>query len=147
MKAALNAMIRSPLPPNSPKRHITFVSSLVSFTVIPGYAGYAPAKAALRMLADTLREECLLYDIDISCSFPANILTPGFDEEERTKPEITRKIEGTAGAESAEVVAKRIINCLEKGHKHITYQFVGDLVKVSYTLYQLTGEYDARDDA
>jgi 3-dehydrosphinganine reductase len=123
-------MIRSPLPPKSPKRHISFVSSLAAFTVIPGYAGYAPIKAAMRMLADTLREECLLYDVDISCSFPANILTPGFEEEERTKPEITRKIEGTAGAETAEVVAKRIISRLERGDKHITYQFVGDLVKV-----------------
>jgi len=123
-------MIRSPLPPESPKRHIAFISSLISFTVIPGYAGYAPTKAALRMLADTLREECILYDIDISCAFPANILTPGFEEEEKTKPEITRKIEGTAGAETPDVVAKRIISQLERGHKHITYQFVGDLVKV-----------------
>lgn len=123
-------MIRSPQPPNSPKRRIVFTASLLSFSVLPGYAAYAPAKAAMRMLADTLREECILYDIDIHCSFPANILSPGFEQEEKTKPAITKTIEGTAGAETPEVVARNIIARLEKGHKHITYEFVGDMVKV-----------------
>jgi 3-dehydrosphinganine reductase len=126
-------MIRSPQPPNSPKRKIVFVASLLSFVVLPGYASYSPAKAAIRMLADTLREECVLYDIDIHCSFPASILTPGFEEEEKTKPALTQKIEGTAGAESPETVARYIIDQLERGHKHITYQFLGDLVKVFFS--------------
>jgi 3-dehydrosphinganine reductase len=123
-------MIRAPLPADAPQRQIVFVSSLISFTVIPGYAGYAPSKAALRMLADTLREECVLYDIDVRCCFPANISTPGFEVEERTKPEITKKIEGTAATETPEAVATKIIDRLERGQKHITYQFEGDLIKV-----------------
>ena len=123
-------MIRSPQQASSPKRRIVFTASLLSFTPIPGYAAYAPAKAALRMLADTLREECILYDIDIACTFPANILSPGFEEEEKTKPAITRTIEGTAGAETPDVVAQRIIDRLERGYKHITYEFNGALVKV-----------------
>lgn len=123
-------MIRSPQPPNSPRRHIVFTASLLSFSVLPGYAAYAPAKAAMRMLADTLREECILYDIDIHCSFPANILSPGFEQEELTKPAITKKLEGTAGAEPPDVVARNIIDRLERGHKHITYEFVGNMVKV-----------------
>jgi 3-dehydrosphinganine reductase len=123
-------MIRSPISADAPKRQIVFVASLISFTVIPGYAGYAPSKAALRMLADTLREECVLYDIDVRCCFPANILTPGFQVEEQTKPDITRKIEGTAASETPEAVAKKVIDRLERGYKHITYQFEGDLVKV-----------------
>jgi len=123
-------MIRSALPADAPKREIVFVSSLASFTVIPGYAGYAPSKAAVRMLADTLREECVLYHIGVRCCFPANILTPGFEIEEQTKPEITRKIEGSAASETPEAVAKKIIERLERGHKHITYQFEGDFVKV-----------------
>lgn len=123
-------MIRSPLPVNAPKRHIMFTSSLLAFSVIPGYAAYAPAKAAIRMLADTLREECLLYDIDVSCNFPANILSPGFEQECKTKPDLTAKLEGTAGAEKPEVVAREIIGRMERGHNHITYQFVGSLLKV-----------------
>jgi NAD(P)-dependent dehydrogenase (short-subunit alcohol dehydrogenase family) len=140
-------MIRAPLPADAPQRQIVFVSSLISFTVIPGYAGYAPSKAALRMLADTLREECVLYDIDVRCCFPANILTPGFEVEERTKPEITKKIEGTAASETPEAVATKIIDRLEQGHKHITYQFEGDLVKViPPQVFGLMEEHDERDD-
>ena len=83
------------------------------------------------MLADTLREECLLYDIDVHCTFPANFLSPGFQEEGKTKPEITRIFEDTAGVETAETVSRRIITRLERGHKHITYEFVGSMVKVT----------------
>ena len=83
------------------------------------------------MLADTLREECLLYDIDVHCSFPANILSPGFENEGKTKPAITKKIEGTAGVDKPDVVAKHLVNHLERGHKHITYEFEGTIIKVS----------------
>jgi 3-dehydrosphinganine reductase len=125
-------MIRAPpLPPNSSKRKIVFTASLLSFSVVPGWASYAPARAAIRMLADTLREECILYDIDVHCTFPANFLSPGFHEEGKTKPEITRILEGTAGVESTEFVSSRIIDRLERGHKHITYEFVGSMVKVT----------------
>lgn len=123
-------MIRAPQPPNSPNRKIIFTASLLSFTVIPGWASYAPARAAIRMLADTLREECILYDIDIHCSFPANFYSPGFMEEEKTKPEIIRKLEGGGGIKTAEVVAQRIVDRLERGDKNITYQFVGTMLKV-----------------
>jgi 3-dehydrosphinganine reductase len=140
-------MIRSPLPAAAPKRHIVFTASLLSFSVIPGYAAYAPAKAAIRMLADTLREECILYDVDVHCSFPANILSPGLEQEEKTKPEITRKIEGVAGAETPIVVARMIISRLERGEKHITYQFVGHMLKVPPLGSGLTVEYDAGDDS
>ena len=127
-------MIRSPQPVNAPRRHIVFVASLASFSAIPGYAAYAPAKAAVRMLADTLREEFLLYDIDVHCSFPSNILTPGFEIEQQTKPRITSAIEGTAGTETPEVVANHIIRRLERGDKHITYELPGTIIKVTYLL-------------
>jgi 3-dehydrosphinganine reductase len=139
-------MIRSPQPPNSPNRKIVFTASLLSFTAVPGYAAYAPAKAAIRMLADTLREECLLYDIDIHCSFPANILSPGFENEEKTKPDITRTIEGAAGAETPETVAQNIIQRLERGHKHITYEMNGDIVKVFPLITGPNLESNAGDD-
>jgi 3-dehydrosphinganine reductase len=131
-------MIRSPQPPSSPNRKIVFTASLLSFSAIPGYAAYAPAKAAIRMLADTLREECILYDIDIHCSFPAGILSPGFEIEEKTKPEITKKMEGSAGAETPENVARWIIERLERGHHMITYEFVGTMLKVLLNMSKLT---------
>jgi len=46
-------------------------------------------------LADSLRSELLLYGIDVHVFFPPTMYTPGFDEENKTKPAITRKIEST----------------------------------------------------
>jgi 3-dehydrosphinganine reductase len=100
----------------------------------------------MRMLADTLREECRLYDIDVHISFPANILSPGFEVEERTKPEVTRRIEGAAATETPEAVAKHIIQRLEKGQKHITYQFEGALIKVVSCRINADVEYDVGND-
>ena len=82
------------------------------------------------MLADTLREECLLYDIDIHCTFPSNFHSPGHIEENKTKPELTKILEDEEKPETAENVAQFIIEGLEKGEKHITYGFLASLVKV-----------------
>jgi 3-dehydrosphinganine reductase len=60
-----------------------------------GYASYCPGKQALRGLADTLYNELALYDINVHLYLPGTMLTAGFDEENKTKPVITRKIEST----------------------------------------------------
>jgi hypothetical protein len=44
-------------------------------------------------LADTLRSEYLLYGIKVHMYLPAGILSPNFELENRTKPDITKKIE------------------------------------------------------
>jgi 3-dehydrosphinganine reductase len=48
-------------------------------------------------LADSLRSEVLLYqkshDLKIHLYTPAGILSPGYEEEEKTKPAVTKKIE------------------------------------------------------
>ncbi|KAJ7454726.1 oxidoreductase [Mycena latifolia] len=42
-------------------------------------------------LADTLQSEFMLYDIDVHIFFPPTMFTPGFDEENKTKPKIVRE--------------------------------------------------------
>ena len=53
--------------------------------------------ALMTGLADSLRSEVLLYqkthDLKIHLYTPAGILSPGYDEEEKTKPAVTKKIE------------------------------------------------------
>lgn len=44
-------------------------------------------------LADTLRSEFILYGIDVHMYLPAGILSPNYEVENRTKPDITKKIE------------------------------------------------------
>jgi len=44
-------------------------------------------------LAETLRQELLLYSIDVHIYFPVTIFTPGYEEENKIKPALTLKIE------------------------------------------------------
>lgn len=86
------------------------------------------SKCAVRGLADTLRMEALRLSgpaskYTIHCAFPSNFFSPAFLEEQKTKPELTKQIEGTAGSmgeleqriPSAEKVAKGIINGAARG--------------------------------
>ena len=51
-------------------------------------------------------------------------------EELKTKPLLTRELEDEEEAETAENVAKFIVERLESGEQHITYGFLASLVKV-----------------
>ena len=61
-------------------------------------------------LAETLHSELMLYGIDVHIAFPGTIYTPGYEEENKTKPKITLKVEETDGGESPESVAYIIYN-------------------------------------
>ena len=56
-------------------------------------------------LADTLQSELMLYGIDVHIFFPNSMFTPGFDEENKTKPEIVKTIEGIEDGLTAEQAA------------------------------------------
>ena len=127
--AAINLMVASPVQDPKCRRHIIFTSSVVAFYPIAGYAGYAPAKAALRSLTDSLRQECILYGIDVHCCFPATIFTPGFDKENETKNALTKKLEEKDGGQKPDEVARICIANLEKGHCLVTTTFIGSALR------------------
>jgi 3-dehydrosphinganine reductase len=56
-------------------------------------------------LADTLQSEMMLYGVDVHIFFPTTMFTPGHDEENKTKPEIVKNIEGTSDGLTAEQAA------------------------------------------
>jgi 3-dehydrosphinganine reductase len=60
----------------------------------------------------------LKYGIKVSIFYPANMKTPGFDEENKTKPEETKQIEGTASTQSADEAAEYLMNGLRRGFVH-----------------------------
>lgn len=39
----------------------------------------------------------MLYGIDVHIFFPGTMFTPGYEEENKTKPQIVKTIEGTDG--------------------------------------------------
>ncbi|KAL3242167.1 hypothetical protein MRX96_047811 [Rhipicephalus microplus] len=105
---------------------ITFVSSIVGLMGLYGYTAYCPSKFALVGLAQSLRMEasaslCLLglvcskgrqssiHGIHVMVAFPPDTDTPGFAEEERTKPTETKLISAMVGLSSADAVATTML--------------------------------------
>ncbi|KAF8529180.1 hypothetical protein BU17DRAFT_73355 [Hysterangium stoloniferum] len=89
---------------------IVFVASTLGLMSIVGYSSYAPGKHAIRGLAEGLRSEFILYGIDVHCFFPCTIYSPGLEEENKTKPKITLKIEEADSGLTPEQVAEGIFN-------------------------------------
>jgi short chain dehydrogenase len=113
------------------KGKIVLVSSLVGFCGLIGYSQYAPMKHAIRGLAETLRSELILHDISVHCYFPATILTPGFETEQKTKPEPLMKIEEADAPLKPEVCAKKLVQGVSNGNFFITSDLQTDLFRAA----------------
>ena len=61
----------------------------------------------------------MLYGIDTHIFFPPTMYTPGFDEENKTKPAITRKIESTDEGLTAEQAAAGLLAGMFTTHELI----------------------------
>jgi len=116
------AAIKAVYPSMSERKqgHIVMISSAICFAGMIGYSAYAPSKFALRGLADCLRSEFKCLNIKVTAYFPANILTPGFEEENRLKPTETAEIEGTSPGCTPEVAADVLIEGIKSGCYGIT---------------------------
>ncbi|KAK6453814.1 3-ketosphinganine reductase [Scheffersomyces xylosifermentans] len=110
------------------KRHIILFSSVVSFFPFIGYAQYAPMKAAIQSLSLILRQELGPYNYRVSCVFPGNFQSEGYTEEQKTKPEITKTIEGPSVAIGGDECAEIVLDKLSKGYDTVTTDFVGWLL-------------------
>lgn len=94
--------------------HIGFVSSMMGYFGIMGYAAYAPAKFAIGGLAETLRHELKPYNITISVLYPPDTDTPGLEKELRARPQECSLLAEGAGLMSAEDVATAFVEGLLK---------------------------------
>ncbi|KAK3634897.1 3-dehydrosphinganine reductase [Elasticomyces elasticus] len=124
-------------------RHFIITSSVACFVGLAGYAPYAPAKSALRSLADTLRSELNLYngyrrghpsqgpltDVKIHCVVPGTIKSPGLDQENEVKHAVTHLLEEGDMAQTEDEVAVAAIKGLESGGYLITTQFLGHAMR------------------
>ncbi|RKF55561.1 3-ketodihydrosphingosine reductase gsl-3 [Erysiphe neolycopersici] len=112
-------------------RHLIFTSSVVAFFPVAGYASYAPSKAAIKSLSDTLAQELILYadEIKVHTVFPGTIQSPGLDRENKTKPDITHILEESDPVQTPDVVATKAITGLEKGEYLVTVGWLGDAMR------------------
>ncbi|KAL6721611.1 hypothetical protein ACLMJK_000715 [Lecanora helva] len=127
-------------PPSPSTRHIVFTSSTAAFVSLPGYIAYTPTKTAIRAVADTLRQELLLYgDKDtyqVHCFFPGTFLTDSFMQEQSHKAELTKIMEKSNApieelrtrTETVTSVAKKCIKGLEAEEFFTTVDFEGQLL-------------------
>ncbi|KAI9802002.1 MAG: hypothetical protein M1825_003058 [Sarcosagium campestre] len=125
-------------------RHLIFTSSVAAFYSFAGYSAYAPAKAALRSLSDSLSSELQLYagaksrqaggpspaaNVKIHTVFPGTILSPGYDQENLSKPAITKILEEDDKGQTEDQVAATSVAALERGHYLIVTTFLSELLR------------------
>ncbi|KAH0587645.1 hypothetical protein H2248_006413 [Termitomyces sp. 'cryptogamus'] len=87
------------------------------------------AKHALRGLAETLRSELLLYTVSVHIFFPGTIYSPGYIEENKTKPKITLKIEESDEGMQPDAAAQALLQGVEQGYFHISGDLLGNLFR------------------
>ena len=114
VRAALPSMIEKK------KGRLVLISSGAGLIGTYGYSSYSPSKFALRGLAESLRGELRLKGIGVSIVYPPDTDTPQLREENRRKPEAAKRITGTARTRSPEMVARKILEGIEKGAFAIT---------------------------
>ena len=120
-------------------------SSLIAFTGLAGYGPYAPAKSALRSLADSLRSEMNLYngyrkanpshgpaaEVKIHCVFPGTITSPGLEQENKVKHPVTQILEEGDTHQNEDEVALAAVKGLEKGGYLVTTHLLGGAMKAA----------------
>ncbi|GAA5977712.1 hypothetical protein JCM10908_005067 [Rhodotorula pacifica] len=110
---------------------VVLTSSVLALMSFAGYSTYSPSKYAIRGLAEALRNELQLYSISVHLFLPATIYSPGFGNEQRLKPEVTKKIEGPDEGKSPDGVARELLKGVEREDFYITYEPVGHMLRNS----------------
>lgn len=102
---------------------ISFTSSVVGFMGVFGYSSYVGPNFALIGFAETLMQELTDKKIQISVLCPPDTDTPGYEEEEKTKPFETRALSGKVKLMTPHDVAEKYIKKLQSGKFIITVNF------------------------
>ncbi|XP_031779959.1 3-ketodihydrosphingosine reductase [Nasonia vitripennis] len=88
---------------------IVLVSSQAGLLGIFGFSAYSATKFALRGLAESLAMELTPYNVSVTLSLPPDTDTPGFAEEEKSKPLETKLISESAALVQPEEVAEKLL--------------------------------------
>lgn len=111
------------------KGHVVFVSSIGGQFGIFGFTAYTPSKFALRGFAEALFMEVKPYNVAVSVVFPPDTDTPGFENENKHKPEETHEISSSAGLFTPDQVATNIVSGIKERKFLISCGLDGFVVK------------------
>lgn len=107
--------------------HIINVTSVAGFIGLFGYTGYCGSKFALQGFSEALKREVEPWNIRVSIVCPPNMNTPGFVEENKTKPQEVLKIESKAKLMEPAIVAKDVWKKIGKNKEIILSNFESSL--------------------
>lgn len=128
IKAALNGMKnRRDRGPAS----IAIMSSQAGQVGIYGYTAYSASKFGLRGMAEALQQEVIADNIHISLIFPPDTETPGLEEENKKRPQLTSIIAASSGAMKADEVAKKALDGIKSGSFIVPCNFEGLLLSIA----------------
>ncbi|TPX40100.1 hypothetical protein SeMB42_g06148 [Synchytrium endobioticum] len=118
-----------PIDASVPER-IVLVGSQICCVGFIGYTAYCASKFALRGYADSLRSELVPFNTNVQLFLPANMDTPGFANENKTKPAITAKIEGSIHTISADAAASVMLSGILSNRYYVTSDLIGELMRI-----------------
>jgi 3-dehydrosphinganine reductase len=95
--------------------YIVNVSSIVGFVGVYGYTDYAAAKFGIMGFSEALRSELKPCGVTVSVLCPPDTDTPGFAEENKTKPPETKVVSAAASVLKPEAVAASLLKGMERG--------------------------------
>jgi 3-dehydrosphinganine reductase len=120
--------IKAFLPLMNSGSFIVNISSMAGVIGVYGYSAYGASKYAVRGFSDVLRSELKPKNIQVSIVFPPDTDTPQLEYESEFKPEITKKIAGSAKVMSAQKVALEILEGIMKKQYIIIPGFESKLI-------------------
>ncbi|XP_063888074.1 3-ketodihydrosphingosine reductase-like [Scylla paramamosain] len=104
---------------------VVFTSSQGGLVGLYGFTAYSAAKGAVVKLAEALHMELKPHGITVTVCYPPDTQTPGFEEENKTKPVETRLISEAAGLFTSDQVAKKLVDDALQGNFISTVGFEG----------------------
>lgn len=95
---------------------VLVVSSALGLIGSPGYCPYAATKYALRGLVESMCMELPPRGIDVHVYYPSNMRTPGYEEENKTKPGEAKLIDESTQTMPPEEAADVCLERLRRGY-------------------------------
>lgn len=121
--------------------YIASCSSVMGFMGLLGYASYSPTKYAIVGLIESLRHELKDENIHFSVIYPPDTQTPGYENENKSKPEELKIISQGGGLLSPEKVAYKFVRGIVKrkfyihpGESNLLWTVVRHFPKLSHYL-------------
>jgi 3-dehydrosphinganine reductase len=108
--------------------HLVLLSSVAGLVGVFGYGAYTPTKFAVRGLGEALDAEFRHRGIRTSIVYPPDTDTPGFEQENRTKPPETARISDGITPLPPDRVAAAIVRGIERNRLHVTAEWQSRLL-------------------